>query len=329
MGEDLAVYLKRPDHNFARGNIPPETVNMGLHDTMRGCADCHDAEKAHAFLPYKTKHFEALACQTCHIPAVHFWAYRSDDWAFLMDTGGSRITYRGIEGGIVDPESEVTGYLPTYIPTAGKNGRLQIRPTNLISGVYWFDRAKSRPVFTWQVQQAFFSGLPANGEWSYRPEIVKAFGDKDGIIDIPQAVYDAPEKIALVRGLLQKYANVADPELRIEITPWAMTHGIVGKEQAIRECTICHSKQSMLHRRLDLNTFLPQNVPVSFRGKEMKVVNFEGKEPTFDNRPLLNSFYIIGYSRVVWVEWLGWIVIAIVVLFTLLHGALRILRGIL
>ena len=326
-GEDIAVYLKRPDHNFARGNIPPETVNLNVHNTMRGCADCHDAEKIHTFLPYKTRHFQALACQTCHIPAVHFWAYRSDDWGFLMDTGGSRITYRGIDGGIVDPESEVTGYLPAYIPTPSKAGNLQIRPTNLISGVYWFDKAKARPVFTWQVQTAFFSGLPANGEWKYRPEIVKAFADKDGIIDIPQSVFDSPEKIALVKGLLQKYAGVADPELRIEVTPWAVSHSIVGKGQAIRECIACHAKNSVLHRPLDLNTFLPQNVPVTFRGKEARIVNFEGKEPTFDNRALLSSFYIIGYSRVTWIEWFGWMFFFAVILFSIVHGALRLLGG--
>ena len=326
LGEDIAVYLKRPDHNFARGNIPPETVNLARHNTMRGCGDCHDAEKTHAFLPYKTKHFQALSCQTCHIPAVHFWAYRSDDWAFVFDTGGSRITYRGVDGSIVDPESEVTGYLPAYIPTPDKNNRLQIRPTNLITGVYWFDKNKQRPVFTWQMQSAFFAGK--NGEeWTYRPEIVRAFADKEGIIDIPQAVYDTPEKIALVKGLLQKYAGVADPELRIEVVPWAMSHSIAGKGQATRDCIACHARKSILFRPVDLNSFLPQGVPVMFRGKQLPVVAFAGKEPAFDNRALLSSFYIIGHSRALWVEWLGWLSIASVVLFSILHGALRLLGG--
>ncbi len=87
----------------------------------------------------------------------------------------------------------------------------QIRPTNLITGVYWFDKSKGRPVFTWQVQNAFSPGKPAEGEFPYRPEYLKAFADKDGIIDLPQAVYDTPEKIALVKGLLQKYSGVARP----------------------------------------------------------------------------------------------------------------------
>ncbi len=325
--EDLAAYLRRPDHNFARGNIPPETVNVTRHDTMRACGDCHEAEKGHEFLPYKSTHLRSIACQTCHIPAVHFWAYRSDDWGFVMDTGGSRITYRGIEGSIVDPESEIRGYLPAYIPTVDKNNNQQIRPTNLITGVYWFDKSKERPVFTWQVQKAFFAGPAAEGEWPYRPEILKAFADKDGIIDLPQAVYDTPEKIALVKGLLQKYAGVVDPELRIEVVPWAMTHGIVGKGQATRDCAACHAKKSILARPVDLNSSLPAGTPVFFRGKRVNVVNFSGGEPTFDNRILLNSFYIVGYSRATWVEWLGWICVFGAILFSLLHGAFRLFGG--
>ncbi len=325
VGGDIAAYLKRPDHNFARGNIPPETVNLTRHNTMRECGDCHEAEKTHDFLPYKSRHFDAMACQTCHTPAVHFWAYRSDDWGFLMDTGTSRITMRGIDGDIVDPESDVTGYLPAYIPSPGNNRREKIRPTNLITGVYWFDKIKGRPVFTWQMQQAFFQSLPEGGEWLYRPEIVKEFGDKDGIIDVPQAVYDTPAKIALVKGLLQKYAGVAEPELRTEVVPWAMSHNTAGKGQAIRECTACHSSNSILHRPLDLNSFLPKGVPVVFRGKMLPVVNYEGKEPVFDNRVLLESFYIIGNSRAWWVEWLGWLSVGGAALFSLLHAALRMI----
>jgi len=325
--EDLAVYLRRPDHNFARGDIPPETVNLTRHDTMRACGDCHEAEKGHTFLPYKSTHLRSVACQTCHIPAVHFWAYRSDDWGFVMDTGGSRITMRGIEGSIVDPESEIRGYLPAYIPSVDKNNNQQIRPTNLITGIYWFDKSKGRPLFTWQVQNAFYAGKAAEGEFPYRPEILKTFADKNGIIDLPQAVYDTPEKIALVRGLLQKYSGVTDPELRIEVVPWAMTHGIVGKKQAVRDCVACHSKNSMLARPVDLNSSLPTGVPVVYRGKKLSVVNFSTKEPSFDNRVLLTSFYVSGYSRVVWVEWIGWLSVLLAILFSLLHGTIRLLGG--
>jgi hypothetical protein len=324
---DIAVYLKRPDHNFARGNIPPETVNITRHNTMRGCEDCHDAEKSHEFLPYKSLHFKALACQTCHIPAVHFWAYRSDEWGFLMDTGTSRITFRGIEGNIVDPDSQVTGFHPAYVPTPAKDGHLEIRPTNLVTGVYWFDKGKGRPVFTWQVQQAFFESWSEDEGWIYRPEIVKAFGDQDGIIDLPQAVYDTPEKIELVRGLLKQHAHIPDAELRIEVVPWAMSHSIVGKEQATKDCTACHAKSSILHRPLDLDDALPKNVPVIYSGRDINVVNYKGSQPTFDNRQLLSSFYIIGNSRSAVVEWIGLLSIVAALCFALVHGLIRIIGG--
>jgi hypothetical protein len=325
VGESIAEYLKRPDHNFARGNIPPETVNISRHNTMRGCSDCHDAEKTHAFLPYKAQHFKALACQTCHIPEVHFWAYRSDEWGFLMDTGSSRITFRGIKGDIVDPDAEITGFKPAFVPTLAKDGHLEIRPTNLITGLYWFDKTKARPVFTWQIQKAFFQDRKAGSGWEYRPEIVQAFGDKDGIIDFPQARFDTPEKIALVRKLLQEQVGISDPELRIEVVPWAMSHSTMGKGQAIKACSACHARDSILNRPVDLDDFLPKGIPVYFGGKRAEVVDFSGKEPTFDNRSLLRSFYLIGHSRVAWIEILGWLAVAGALLFSLVHGSIRIL----
>lgn len=177
------------------------------------------------------------------------------------------------------------------------------------------------------MQQAFFQSLPEGGEWKYRPEIVKTFGDKDGIIDVPQAVYDTQAKIELVKSLLQKNADVSDPELRTEVVPWAMSHNTVGKKQATRDCAACHSSNSILHRPLDLNAFLPKGVPVVYRGKIMPVVNYEGKEPTFDNRQLLAGFYLIGNSRVAGVEWAGWLAVAGAFVFSLLHVALRVLGG--
>jgi hypothetical protein len=76
-----------------------------------------------------------------------------------------------------------------------------------------------------------------------------------------------------------------------------------------------------------LNSFLPSNVPVIFGGRPANVVSFAGKEPTFDNRPLLASFYIIGNSRAAWVEWLGWLSILGALAFSLVHGTIRLWKG--
>jgi hypothetical protein len=326
--EDIATYLKRPDHNFARGNIPPETVNMTRHNTMRGCGECHDTARTHEFLPYKEIHFANLACQTCHIPAIHFWAYRSDEWGFLMDTGTSRITFRGIEGEIVNPDAKVTGFRPAYIVTNDPAGHPQIRPTNLITGVYWFDATKGRPVFTRQVQKAFFDRRDEDGTWIYRPKVLAAFDrDKDGFILSEEAVYDSSEKIALVKKLLQKYGGVTEPELRIDIVPWAMSHSTVGKDQAVRECTACHARKSLLQQPLELDDVLPRGVPVYYGGARHDLVRWTGTDTVFNNTELLSPFYIIGNSRVLWVEILGWMAVAGALGFALVHGALRLILG--
>ena len=106
-----------------------------------------------------------------------------------------------------------------------------------------------------------------------------------------------------------------------------MSHSIVGKKQATRECTACHAKQSILHRPLDLDDALPKNVPVMYGGKPLSVVHYKGSQPTFDNRPLLRSFYIIGNSRVAGVEWLGWLSVTGALLFGLVHGGIRLFGG--
>ena len=156
---------------------------------------------------------------------------------------------------------------------------------------------------------------------------MKAFGDQDGIIDIPQAVYDTPAKIALVKGLLQKYAAVSDPELRIEVVPWAMSHSIAGKGQAVKQLHGLPLLQQHAAPAARPEYVPAQGVPVIFGGRAVNVVNFGGKEPAFDNRPLLESFYIIGNSRAPWVEWAGWLSIVGAAAFSLVHGMLRFLRG--
>ena len=106
-----------------------------------------------------------------------------------------------------------------------------------------------------------------------------------------------------------------------------MTHSTVGKAQAIRDCNACHGRNSILHRPVDLNDFLPKGVPVYYGGRRMDVVSHAGGEPAFDNRTLLRSFYLIGNSRVAWVEWLGWLSVAGALLFSVGHGIIRFLGG--
>jgi len=109
--------------------------------------------------------------------------------------------------------------------------------------------------------------------------------------------------------------------------PWAMSHSIVGKDQAVRECTACHAANSILHRPVSLDDVLPADAPSYFGGARHNVVARAKGGPVFDNRELLSSFYVIGNSRVGWIEVIGWLAVAGALLVALLHGALRFILG--
>ena len=107
-----------------------------------------------------------------------------------------------------------------------------------------------------------------------------------------------------------------------------MSHSIAGKGQATKDCTACHAKDSILHRPLDLDNFLPKGVPTFFQGRKVDVVSWQGQGAGASTTGRCSrSFYVIGNSRVAWIEWLGWLSVAGALLFALIHGGVRILGG--
>ena len=100
---DIGEYLYQPLHQFARGDSAQNTVAPELNNTMRDCADCHDTQTNHNWLPYKERHFNALSCQTCHIPQLFSSANQQQDWTVLTLEGSSRTDCRGVEGKILIP----------------------------------------------------------------------------------------------------------------------------------------------------------------------------------------------------------------------------------
>ena len=198
----------------ADGTVKAEVLDLS-DPPLETCAQCHGFSARRADLIQPIQHADILR------------GAEKAGWVY----NGSKITFRGIKGDIVDPEAEVTGFKPAYVATPARDGHLEIRPTNLITGLSWFDQAKGRPVYTWQMQKAFFLDRKAGAGWEYRPEILSTFADIDR----------------------------------------------------------------------------------------------SGPEPAFDNRALLRSFYLIGNSRVAWVEILGWLAVVGALLFTFIHGFIRLL----
>ncbi len=94
-------------HNFAKGNENVSTVRDDLDHTMKTCQQCHEQGFMGAprpqHLSIRPNHLEKLACEVCHIPALHIAAGEGFDVTTSMMVNypkvgakkiGERFTWR-------------------------------------------------------------------------------------------------------------------------------------------------------------------------------------------------------------------------------------------
>ena len=119
---DLGEYLKRPDHNFARGQTEASDTSSGPE--MRRCDSCHDYQTSHEdWLPYVERHMATVACETCHIPEMYAPAIQSYDWTVINQDSSPISTCRGVEGDTGTINDLVTGYKPVILAANGSRWR--------------------------------------------------------------------------------------------------------------------------------------------------------------------------------------------------------------
>lgn len=326
-GVEWEEFVRYPDHNFAKGHSYPESICEEHECTMRVCRDCHDAEAVHDWLPYRKRHFLKVGCETCHIPQKHFWAYKQLDLA-VAHTGFSEV--RGIEEG-QDYHAEgtkVTGFQPAYFPRTCSDMVPRITPHNLITTLFWFDGERKRPAFARQIQKAF-QRYDELYRLEYTPETVAFFdADGDGALSRDELRLDTPEKTEAARQAMTQ-AGVHDPELRVEILPFSLSHNVVTKEQATKRCELCHSQNSILFQPVEVFDYVPAHAHMEVSPVVDVVPAFEevfvrdGKV-FYDSRAYLKNYYVLGAMRNRLVEALGWWTVLGSLLGVFMHGLFRI-----
>ena len=78
----LASFLTRPDHNL----------------TTSECSNCHNPLLIHEMIPYKKKHMERVACQSCHVPLIKGPALLEIDNTVLTELASPIYKFRNIDG---------------------------------------------------------------------------------------------------------------------------------------------------------------------------------------------------------------------------------------
>jgi hypothetical protein len=324
---DQGRYLRRPDHDLAKGHTAQGTVARRLDGSMRDCRDCHRAEAAHDFLPYKQVHFRKLACQTCHIPRVYAPVRKVTDWTVLTPEGGAVVSHRGVEGRINDPASLITGYQPVLLMQEEPGGELRLGPHNLVTSWFWVEGDPPRPMRRKDLAQAYFSA-----EGVYHPAVVAALdGSGDGKLDAPELRLDSSAKVAAVAARLES-VGAKRPRIRGEIQPYTVSHGVMAGSFAVRCCQCCHSYDSRVTSPVELAGFVPGGVLPALVGDAK--TRFYGElrvgapgELTLEPGIDLDLVYIHGTNHLQWMDVLGIVALLGSLLAVLAHAGLRILSS--
>jgi len=317
-------YLYAPDHNLVKGHTAQGTVARRLDGTMRNCRDCHDAEAAHEFLPYKRLHFERLDCQVCHIPHVYAPVRGVTDWTVIGPQGDPVLQHRGVAGRVNDPASLITGYEPALLEYQEGESLHRLSPTNLITSWFWVGGEPERPVRLSDLKKAFLAG-----DGTYRPEILAVLDtDGNGRLSGDELRLDSPEKVDGVAAVLRS-VGVDHPRIRGEIQPYTLSHGVATGSFALRDCRQCHSYDSRVDREMELSAYVPGGVvpqPVGDSDVNLRGGLSLDEQGGLRFRPEVDPqwLYIHGSDRMKWLDGLGILVLAGSFLGVGVHGSLRI-----
>ena len=299
-----AEYLLRPDHRLAELD----------------CRACHDATKAHAFLPYRERHVQVLACQACHLQAPAGPAAEMIDATVADAAGKPAIRFRNVERRPGEPlnAAAVAPLRPLLLLRTAPDGARRLTPVNLVSRWRWTSNGEEVPFE--KVAAAF-----------REPAVTAALdADRDGKLSEAELRLDTDAKVAAV-GARLRALGVADPRIDGALEPHVLAHGVPSRERALRDCEACHASDSRVASTFTLAAYVPGGVPP--RPPENTRVELAGTVEPGPAGGLVfrqgegstpSGLHVLGHSRESWSNLLGFLAFLAVALGVAGHGLARI-----
>ena len=319
---EIGEYLQQPLHEFAR---PGYLASQGdaLHsESAEGCTSCHQVEPTHDWLPYRERHMDALACETCHVPQMVSPAVQTYDWTVLNAAAEPYTACRGVEGEAGSVTALFEGFEPALVERSIGDGKTDLAPYNLVSSWYWVYGDPARPVRLVDLRAAWLDGS------DYNLEVLALFDeDRNGELSPAELALDSDEKTALIAARLADM-GLDTPRIRGEVEPYAINHNVATGEWAIRDCQTCHAEDSRLVTPIALSGYSPGGVMPELRsgaGATLtgRLVQAEDGALFYQPDPAEDGLYIIGQTRVRWVDWFGALLFLGTLAAVTLHGGLR------
>ncbi len=322
-------YLKRPDHTLKTAD----------------CQHCHDPFVIHKNMPYKKRHMDVLSCQACHVPRIHGPAFKTVDSTVLTAEGRSRVELRGVDDSQSHGQSLNTRYFEGYVPfpfahkktssTTGKaigdnkneNVVYKISPFNLVTYWTWTSGKTGKPVPADVLKQVYLTDTSSESP-SHAPWLVKLL-DKNGDnrLEETELVLDTTAKVDAVKAKL-KGLGIDEPVISGTIRPYKVNHGIMHEYQMSRNCTACHSGESMLGKEIALARHAPAGVVPTFAGDLFPEIGGEvivkrDGSVALKRSETLPSHYVFGHSRVESLDRVGLLIFILTLVFIIGHGGMR------
>ncbi|RPH94537.1 MAG: hypothetical protein EHM68_14010 [Lysobacterales bacterium] len=244
-------YLTRPLHQFAKGHSTFGLAAIGSENSLRRCESCHDATRVHAWLPYRQRHFDSLACEACHIPKLYGPALQMLDWTLVDSDGQPQRHYRAVEGDPATADSLIHGFRPAMLARDNVGGERKLAPFNLVSSWYWLAGEPQRPVPRETLRTALYpSGF-------LHSDLLRALDrDGDGSLQGDEWRLETAERAQAVRARLEA-SGLTAVTLAAEVTAFPISHNVVNGQWATRECSHCHGADSVLGAPFPLADYLP------------------------------------------------------------------------
>jgi hypothetical protein len=237
------------------GKATPANV-IPSEGIRRRCESCHSLEGTHDWLPEPARHFNAVACESCHVPKLEMGARQAVDATVMQPDGSPLVSYRGIDDSNLADLSMayITGYQPLLRVGTSVLGRNQVLPYNLVSNWYWADGDSHEPLAEDQLRRAWFSG---NG---YAAEVLETFdADGDGELSRQELRLDNNIKLMLIKERLRA-AGVHNPVVHGEVRAYHIHHNIRHGDRVNRDCSACHPDPKAALPAFELAPYVPGSV---------------------------------------------------------------------
>jgi thiosulfate reductase cytochrome b subunit len=305
----ISKFLHEPDHRFAAAS----------------CRSCHDPLKAHDFLPYKKRHFDALECEACHVPHPMGPAARAIDATVITTDRQPLVEYRGMEPqeGESFSAAYAEGYAPILLLHHDPDGKIKLAPFNVVDTWFWSDGPNGSEVQVDLVAKAYLE------DDHYVPQVLSAFdANQDARLSPSELRLDTASKTDLVRSRLRAL-GIGDPRIGREVSFHPIEHGVQAGEQVQRDCASCHESESRLSAGLALASYAPVGADPSSQNPSVDPSVLAQIQAVNDGASVVPrapaGLYILGHSRRGWADQLGFTVFIAALLGIGAHALFRLL----